>query len=110
MHSANRNLASNYDKIIIISPFSSQCSPLSHCVKTLISEFPTYASFGGGGSHMPYSNLSHVLLHMLSDENVNFLSVEKKELKIWNITSVLTKVFKFMNKNELKASCKKVSY
>ena len=54
MHSANVNLASNYDRNIIHSPFSSPSSPLSHCVKTPISELPTYASFGGGGSHMSF--------------------------------------------------------
>ena len=52
VHSANHNLASNYDRNIILSPFLSQCSPLSYCVKTSISEFPTYASFGGGGSQI----------------------------------------------------------
>ena len=35
MHSAKRNLASNYDRNIILSPFWSQF----------------FASFGGGGSH-----------------------------------------------------------
>ena len=52
MHSDNRNLALNYDRNIIPSPFLSQCIPLEHCVKTTISEFLTYASFGGGGSHI----------------------------------------------------------
>ena len=52
VHSANHNLASSYDRKIILSSFLSQCSPLSYCVKTSISEFPTYASLGGGGSHM----------------------------------------------------------
>ena len=52
MHSANSNLASNCDRHIILSPFWGQCSLLSYRVKTSIFEFPTYASFGGGGSHM----------------------------------------------------------
>ena len=36
VHSANCNLASNHDRNILLSPFWSQCSPLSHCVKTSI--------------------------------------------------------------------------
>ena len=36
-----------------LSPFISQCLPLSFCIKTSISELATYASFGSGGSHIP---------------------------------------------------------
>ena len=50
MHSDNRNLAPNYDRNIIPSPFWSRYFP--HCVKTSNSEFLTYASFGVGGSHI----------------------------------------------------------
>ena len=50
--SANANLASNYVRSIILSPCCSQYSPLSHCIKAAFSEIPTYASFGGGGSHI----------------------------------------------------------
>ena len=58
MHSANCNLASNYDRNIILSLLSRQCSPLSHHVNTSISEFPTYASFGVGG-HIGFLSPMH---------------------------------------------------
>ena len=57
VHSANSNLASNYDTLFF---YHSECSPLSHCVKTSISEFPTYASIGGGGSHFDLPPANHL--------------------------------------------------
>ena len=48
MHSANHNLASNYDRNIILS----QMTSFTTLCQTSISEFPTYASFGGRGSHI----------------------------------------------------------
>ena len=50
----------NSKEIVLFSIFSGifnkflgfRCSPLSHFVKTSISEFPSYASFGSGWSHV----------------------------------------------------------
>ena len=41
------NLASNYDRYIILSPFR-PCPPLSHCIDISISESATYDSFSAG--------------------------------------------------------------
>ena len=52
MHSASDNLASNYERNIILPPLESQYPPPSHCVRITSSEFATYASFSGGGSQI----------------------------------------------------------
>ena len=39
MHFTRYNLASIYDCNLILLPLSSPCPPLSHCIKTTISEF-----------------------------------------------------------------------
>ena len=43
-------------------------SLLSHCVKTSISEFPTYASFGGGGSHIVKQQVEQYLKKIMMGE------------------------------------------
>ena len=76
-------LASNYDRNIILSPFFHHFKyyPLSHYLKTSISEFATHASFGGGGSQItlpvtksvPHNHTLYDCCKSLIEMSVTFL-------------------------------------